>query len=111
MTRPMPGPRECTCMSRGNSCLTCLDAIGWDPEADCPGCPVHAGPSCLEAKRLTDVECDTEWGAAERAATTALLYHALGDKRMTAWQVERFDNAAHTWHRFATHPHALEDSP
>ena len=40
--RPMPEPLECTCMSRGNGCLTCLDAIGWDPEESCPSCPVHA---------------------------------------------------------------------
>lgn len=52
--RPMPEPPECTCMSRGNGCLTCLDAIGWDPEEDCPSCPVHAGPPYGEAKRLTD---------------------------------------------------------
>ena len=34
---------ECTCMSRGNLCWTCVDTIGWDPEEDCPSCPVHAG--------------------------------------------------------------------
>ena len=107
MTRPMPEPPECTCMSRGNSCWTCVDTIGWDPEEECPSCPVHAGPSCGEAKRLTDAECDDEWEAAEQGASWALLHHALGDKRVTAWQVERFDNAARTWRRFATHSHAL----
>ncbi|MCO0632731.1 hypothetical protein NGH33_01915 [Micrococcus yunnanensis] len=62
-------------------------------------------------KRLSAAECEAEWDAAEQDASTALLYHVLGDKRLTAWQVERFDNAARTWRRFATHPHALEDSP
>ncbi len=62
-------------------------------------------------KRLTDAECADEWEAAEQGASWAVLHHALGDKRVTAWQVERFDNAARTWHRFATTPHALEATP
>ena len=61
-------------------------------------------------KRLTDAECADEWEAAEQGASLALLYYALGDKRVTAWQAERFKNAAETWHRFATRPHALEES-
>ena len=109
--RPMPGPTECTCIGRGNGCLTCLDIIGYDLEAICPGCPVHAGPSYLETKRLTAAECEREWDAAEQDASTALLYHVLGDKRVPAWQVGRFDNAALTWRRFATRPHALEVTP
>ena len=52
--RPMPEPLECTCMSRGNFCWTCWDTIGYDPEEECPSCPVHAGPPYGEAKRLTD---------------------------------------------------------
>ena len=52
--RPMPEPPECTCIGRGSGCLTCLDTIGYDLEAICPTCPVHAGPSYGEAKRLTD---------------------------------------------------------
>ena len=39
-------------------------------------------------KRLSDAECDAEWYAAEQDAS-----------------------AARTWRRFATRPHALEDSP
>ena len=110
MTRPMPEPPECTCIGRGSGCLTCLDTIGYDLEAICPTCPVHAGPSYSETKRLTDAECADEWEAAEQGASLALLYYALGDKRVTAWQAERFKNAAETWHRFATRPHALEES-
>ena len=54
MTRTMPEPPECTCIGRGNGCLTCLVAIGWVPEEKCPSCPVHAGSSCSETKRIAD---------------------------------------------------------
>lgn len=62
----------------------------------------------IDAKRLTDAECEAEWGHAEESASTCHLLAALGVKRMTAWQLERQINAAATWHRFATLPHALE---
>ena len=110
MTRPMPEPLECTCLSRGNFCWTCVDTIGWDLEEECPSCPVHAGPTYSEAKRLTDAECEREWEAFEQDASTALLLHALGDKRVPAWRFKRFNHGANTWRRFATHPHALEES-
>lgn len=103
MTRPMPGPPEdwwyCT-PPHGEPGLCTSDM---DPAEYMPF--TH-----LQHKRLTAAECDREWDAAEQDASTALLYHALGDKRVTAWQVGRFDNAAHTWRRFATRPHALEES-
>ena len=94
--RPMPGPPECLPAGFPHE-RTARDA-----------CLIHARSYHANSKRLKDAECDTEWDAAEQDASTVLLYHVLGDKRITAWQVERFDNAAHTWHRFATRPHALE---
>ena len=61
-------------------------------------------------KRLTDAECESEWEAFEQDASTALLLHALGDKRVPAWRFKRFNNAARTWARFARTPHALEEA-
>lgn len=128
MTRPMPEPPECTCMSRGNFCWTCVDTIGYDPEEECPSCPVHAVPTkrlttyrkCSEPKRLTDAECAAHrWQA---ASTLGLALYApaevLGvdipeDGNMYSWErpdAEPLNRAYDAWHRFATHPHALEES-
>ena len=103
MTRPMPEPLECTCMSRGNSCWTCVDTIGWDPEEECPSCPVHAGPTYNETKRLTDAECAAEYW---RAEADALRSHPA----VESWSARPIDTICreHIWHRFATTPHALE---
>ena len=111
MTRPMPGPPECTCMSRGNFCWTCVDTIGYDPEEECPSCPVHAVPTkrlttyrkCSEPKRLTDVEC-----AAEYWREQAEWWGGMHQKGPTAEGVDI--RRAVIWERFATHPHALEES-
>lgn len=104
MTRPMPGPPEdwwyCT-PPHGEPGLCTSDM---DPAEYMPF--TH-----LQHKRLTDVECENEWEAFEEDASTALLLHALGDKRVPAWRFKRFNHAANTWQRFATHPHALEATP
>ena len=115
MTIPMPGsnnPTECTCdmtpesqWGYHNGALDPATMYEWHD----PMCPAHG--EWDPEKRLTDNECADEWEAAEQGASWAVLHHALGDKRVTAWQVERFDNAARTWHRFATTPHALEATP
>ena len=103
MTRPMPEPPECTCMSRGYGCPICLDAIGWDPEVDCPNCPVHAEPSRRVDKRLTDAEC-----AAEYWREQAEWWGGMHQKGPTAEGVDI--RRAVIWERFATRPHALEES-
>lgn len=102
MTRPMPGPPECTCMSRGNGCSTCLDAIGWDPQEDCPSCPVHVGTSYDEDKRLDVTECDIEY------------WREVGDlhgARPYTLEVLRAHEKMLVWARFSSHPHALEVTP
>ena len=103
MTRPMPGPPEdwwyCT-PPHGEPGLCTSDM---DPAEYMPF--TH-----LQHKRLTDAECEREWDAAEQDASTALLLHTLGDKRVPAWRFKRFHHGANTWRRFATHPHALEES-
>ena len=109
MTRPMPEPPECTCMSRGNFCWTCVDTIGYDPEEECPSCPVHAVPTkrlttyrkCSEPKRLTDAECAAEYWRAEAAYWTAQTMER--SPHHAAFEADVFE-------RFAAHPHALEES-
>ena len=103
MTRPMPGPPEdwwyCT-PPHGEPGLCTSDM---DPAEYMPF--TH-----LQHKRLTDAECEREWEAFEQDASTALLLHTLGDKRVPAWRFKRFNHGANTWHRLATRPHALEES-
>ena len=103
MTRHMPGPPEdwwyCT-PPHGEPGL-------WTSDMD----PAEYMPfTHLQHKRLTDAECEREWEAFEQDASTALLLHALGDKRVPAWRFKRFNHGANTWRRFATHPHALEEA-
>ena len=106
MTRPMPEPPECTCIGRGSGCLTCLDTIGYDLEAICPTCPVHAGPSCSETKRLTDAECAAHYWQAfcYRARALAEIIN------LPPHEARRIVKESDTWHRFDTHHHALEES-
>ena len=103
MTRPMPGPPEdwwyCT-PPHGEPGLCTSDM---DPAEYMPF--TH-----LQHKRLMDAECEREWEAFEQDASTALLLHALGDKRVPAWRFKRFNHGANTWRRFARTPHALEES-
>ena len=100
MTRPMPGPPECL-------------PTGFPHEGaatNAPGCLLRARSYHANSKRLKDSECEREWDAAEEESWFALADHIRGDKQGHA---ERFDcshDVAHTWHRFATRPHALEES-
>ena len=115
MTRPMPEPLECTCLSRGNFCWTCVDTIGWDLEEECPSCPVHAGPTYSEAKRLTDAECAAEFWRAEAEEADARgrswFYEDPATVNAERVKASLAANRARTWHRFATLPHALEVTP
>ena len=96
MKRPMPGPPECL-------------PIGFPHERTArDACLIHARSYHANSKRLKDAECEREWEAFEQDASTALLLHTLGDKRVPAWRFKRFNHGANTWHRFATHPHALD---
>ena len=103
MTRPMPGPPEdwwyCT-PPHGEPGLCTSDM---DPAEYMPF--TH-----LQHKRLTDAECYDEWEAAEEDAWDALADHIRGDKQGHAARFDRAKNAALTWARFATHPHALEEA-
>ena len=50
-----------------------------------------------------------EWGDAAWDEWYAAADHIRGNKRLAA-RFERPENAARTWARFATHPHALEEA-
>ena len=113
MTRPMPGPPEdwwyCT-PPHGEPGLCTSDM---DPAEYMPF--TH-----LQHKRLTDAECAAHrWQA---ASTLGLALYApaevLGvdipeDGNMYSWErpdAEPLNRAYDAWHRFAAHPHALEES-
>ena len=107
MTRPMPGPPECECREvPAHLWTTYAGAV--DPNTRfeyTPECPLHGEVS--SPKRLTDAECYDEWGAFEQVESYGLLCIEMGDKRMAFSRFEREANESETWHRFATHPHAL----
>ena len=133
MTRPMPEPPECTCMSRGNFCWTCVDTIGYDPEEECPSCPVHAVPTkrlttyrkCSEPKRLTDAECAAERG--EARADWMHMKFLIASRQVVSMRARpnapmpepspplerKLDEARgrfYTWRRFARTPHLDADA-
>ena len=108
MTRPMPGPPE-------KYQLLGPMVIVWEG-----GSGYYYYPSLMDAKRLTDAECAAHrWQA---ASTLGLALYApaevLGvdipeDGNMYSWErpaAEPLNRAYDTWHRFATRPHALEES-
>ena len=113
MTRPMPGPPEywwyCT-PPHGEPGL-------WTSDMD----PAEYMPfTHLQHKRLTDAECAAHrWQAASTlglalyAPAEVLGVDAPSDGHMYSWErpaAEPLNRAYDTWHRFATRPHALEES-
>ena len=64
-------------------------------------------------KRLTDAECWAEYHHADAAWAKAMLQVLMGYRPMTDDLNEglhcQIDETG-TWHRFAAHPHALEES-
>ena len=105
MTRPMPGPPECECREvPAHLWTTYAGAV--DPTTlfeYTPECPLHGEVS--SPKRLTDAECAAEFWRAMNETNSAALNHCpdcLGCQAIV--------NEELTWHRFATRPHALEES-
>ena len=109
MTRPMPGPPEywwyCT-PPHGEPGLCTSDM---DPAEYMPF--TH-----LQHKRLTDVECAAhEWQAKWRwlgsvYSDTPILPSGLVVGADPIEVTRELDRHKHTWERFATRPHALEES-
>ena len=101
MTRPMPGPPECECPEVPKQFWTTY-AGAVDPNTMfeyTPECPLHGEVS--SPKRLTDAEC-----AAEYWREVAHLYGSPphSSEMLRARETKRI------WARFATRPHALEES-
>ena len=93
MTRPMPGPPE-------KYQLLGPMVIVWEG-----GSGYYYHPGLMDAKRLTDAECAAEHWRAALEATSAALNNCPECPGCQSMEAEEL-----TWHRFATHPHALEES-
>ena len=96
MTRPMPGPPEHDLDTRDHD---------GSPDEWCRVCYYTHLPDCWAPppKRLTDSECAAEyWRAAFNRC-------AAGHSRDLAFMADR-QRHVDTWHRFAAHPHALEEA-
>ena len=114
MTRPMPGPPEHDVRAFPHRSPHQAGSI-----APCDLCIGEMYPESF-TKRLTDAECAAHrWQA---ASTLGLALYApaevLGvdipeDGNMYSWErpdAEPLNRAYDAWHRFATHPHALEEA-
>ena len=106
MTRPMPGPPEdCYCRDGNATCQEC-ETRGYPYSWGlCPGCELHNGRDLGAYKRLKDAECAAEYWRAALEATSSALNNCPECPGCQSMEAEEL-----TWHRFATHPHALEES-
>lgn len=110
MTRPMPEPPECECATCDGCAEERHEGLMREGEP-CPACHVHAGPSYIETKRLTDSECAAETWKAH--CKLMIAEHAPFEMRMglePALPSVRYVYEAEIWHHFAARPHALEES-
>ena len=112
MTRPMPGPPEdCYCRFGNATCQEC-ETRGYPYSWGlCPGCELHNGRDLGAYKRLKDAECAAETWKAH--CKLMIAEHAPFEMRVglePALPSVRYVYEADIWHRFATHPHALEES-
>lgn len=112
MTRPMPGPPGgFTDRARLNYALLGKQ-ITYEQYQEFGDALTRAFTA--RPKRLTDVECAAEfWRAAtvsERARAAQAITRDPGDYLSVAKGFLAASREQITWHRFATHPHALEES-
>ena len=114
MTIPMPGPPEdCYCRFGNATCQDC-ETRGYPYSWGlCPGCELHNGRDLGAYKRFKEAECWAEYYHADAAWAKAMVQVLMGDRPMT----DELNEGLHCqiyetgiWHRFATHPHALEES-
>ena len=110
MTRPMPGPPEPV----PHEFNTLPHKLTDDPWPYCSGCAAENRIHLADPKRLTDAECAAEfWRAAtvsERARAAQAITRDPGDYLSVAKGFLAASREQITWHRFATRPHALEES-
>lgn len=97
MTRPMPGPPE-------KYQLLGPMVIVWEG-----GNGYYYHPSLMDAKRLTDAECAAEYWRAE-AGKRARSYTGPDPEFLDVEDSFTYAIIRHTWHRFATRPHVLEEA-
>lgn len=110
MTRPMPGPPEdCYCRDGNATCDDC-ETYGYRHSWGlCPGCELHNGRDLGAHKRLKDAECAAEYWRAE-ADKRDRSYTGPDPEFLDVEDSFTYAIIRHTWHRFATRPHALEES-
>ena len=98
MTHPMPGPPEHVLDTRDH---------GGNPAEWCWVCYyVHLSDYwAAPPKHLTDAECAAEYWRAALEATSSALNNCPECPGCQSMEAEEL-----TWHRFATHPHALEEA-
>lgn len=111
MTRPMPGPPEhCCCRDGDQPCGLWLDdgpdLYPWYPRDICPGCALHNGDRGSRETRLTEAECSAEYWRASYHLDIPLATRTF--VLTPEWVRDLYRTT--TLHRFATRPHALEES-
>lgn len=94
MTRPMPGPPE-------KYQLLGPMVIVWEG-----GSGYYYHPGLMDAKRLTDAECAAEYWRASYHLDIPLATRTF--VLTPEWVRDLYRTT--TLHRFATHPHALEET-
>ena len=112
MTRPMPGPPGgFTDRARLNYALLGKQ-ITYEQYQEFGDALTRAFTA--RPKRLTDAECAAEywmWAvASERVRAFIAISRKPGESVTANLDFQRAFHEQVTWHRFATHPHALEES-
>ena len=112
MTRPMPGPPGgFTDRARLNYALLGKQ-ITYEQYQEFGAELTRAFTA--RPKRLTDAECAAEywmWAtASERVRAFIAISRKPGESVTANLDFQRAFHEQVTWHRFATHPHALEES-
>ena len=107
MTRPMPGPPEdCYCRDGNATCDDC-ETYGYRYSWGlCPGCHLHNGRDLGAHKHLKDAECAAEYWRASYHLDIPLATRTF--VLTPEWVRDLYRTT--TLHRFATRPHALEES-
>ena len=105
MTRPMPGPPEPV----PHEFDTLPHKLTDDPWVYCSGCAAENRIRLADPKRLKDAECAAEFWRAEGDHCLASEGYDIDWFSGGLLRDEDIACDVHaTWHRFATHPHALD---
>ena len=110
MKRPMPGPPAYGHYPNYYPHEHPDDALGL-----CPGCDIDdQAERAAPPKRLTGIGCAAEYWSAMHEHADAVgrswFYEDPATVNAERIKATRAGDRARTWHRFATRPHALEES-